>query len=34
MWLDDVKLEEVEKTQAVTIVVREKATPENLGFER
>ncbi|HVH42941.1 MAG TPA: hypothetical protein VM925_11380 [Labilithrix sp.] len=34
IWLDDVRLEEVEKSAAVTSIVREKAAPENLGFER
>jgi hypothetical protein len=34
VWLDDVKLEEVEKTAKVTSVVHEKSAPENLGFER
>jgi hypothetical protein len=34
VWLDDVKLEEVEKTAKVTSEVREKIAPENLGFER
>jgi hypothetical protein len=34
IWLDDMKLEEVEKTAKVTSVVRERNAPENLGFER
>ncbi len=34
LWLDDVKLEEVEKTSATNgVVVREKMAPENLDFE-
>ncbi len=33
VWLDDVKLEEVERTTKVTGVVRERSLPENLGFE-
>lgn len=34
VWLDDVKLEEVAKSAPLTSVVRERAAPENLGFER
>jgi hypothetical protein len=34
LWLDDVKLEQVAKTSAITgIAVREKMAPENLDFE-
>jgi hypothetical protein len=34
IWLDDVKLEEVEPTTKVTGIVRDKLEAENLNFER
>jgi hypothetical protein len=33
IWLDDVKLEEVARTEKVTGLVRDRAAPANLGFE-
>ena len=33
LWVDDVKLEEVERSTQVTNTVRDRSTPENLGFE-
>jgi hypothetical protein len=34
VWLDDVRLEEVEPNTKVTGLVREKVDPENLDFEQ